>query len=422
MLQNSVWPGAPRSRADMRHVTTAVLLATIAVGLLGTRASGAAPSQLTQLEQTTQQVRHLAPLHSVPAAFLPSAQFNTVVQSNMRRGETDAQLEIGRRELVLLGLLSPSADYKNLLFQNMTSQVLGLYDYYAHKLYVRNESGKVFGVDRYAIAHEYTHALQDQHYNLKKLMPDQSAISYRNSDAEGAHHALIEGDAVNTSYLYISKAYTPTEVHDLVNEPVPQVKPLPKGLQRQFDFPYTTGVQFVQNLYKTGGMTAVDAAYHRLPTSTYEIMHPSAYVRHWKPVRVALHGVVGMPDWKQVDDDVNGAFGVDLILWQYLPRTQADRVTNAYRGDRYIFLENGAEGAMLLKTVWTSPATAGAAKAAWVQSIRARMPNARVTGQGATTLVQGSVSVYLHVSKSSLKVAYASSPALAQQLGTAPTN
>ncbi len=414
--------GAPPSRADMRHFAAALLFAGSAVGLIGTRVGSAAPSQLAQLEQTTQQIRHLAPLHSVPAAFLPNSQFNAVVQANQRRGETDAQLEIGRRELVLLGLLSPSADYKSLIYQNITSQVLGLYDYYAHKLYVRNESGKVFGIDRYAIAHEYTHALQDQHYNLKKLMPDQSALTYRNSDAESAHHSLIEGDAVNTEYLYISKAYTPTEIHDLVNEPAPQVKPLPAALQREFDFPYTAGVQFAETLYKTGGMAAVDAAYRRLPTSTYEIMHPASYARHWKPAKVALHGVTGLTDWKQVDDDVNGAFGLDLLLWQYLPRSQADHVSNAYRGDRYVFLENGTQDAMLLKTVWTSHSTAAAAKAAWVQSIRKRLPNARVTGKGATTVVQGNVSVYFHVSKNTLKVAYAPTPALAQQFGTAATN
>lgn len=406
----------------MRYFAAALLVAGGAVSLLGARVGSAAPSPLAQLEQTTQQIRHLAPLHPVPAAFLPNSQFNAVVQSNQRRGETDTQLEVGRRELVLLGLLSPSADYKSLIYQNITSQVLGLYDYYAHKLYVRNESGKVFGIDRYAIAHEYTHALQDQHYNLKRLMPDESALTYRNSDAESAHHALIEGDAVNTEYLYISKAYTPTEIHDLVNEPAPQVKPLPPAMQREFDFPYTTGVQFAQTLYKTGGMTAVDAAYHRLPTSTYEIMHPAAYVRHWKPVKVGLHGVVGLTDWKQVDDDVNGAFGLDLLLWQYLSRSQADRVINAYRGDRYVFLENGAQDAMLLKTVWTSHTTATAARTAWIQSIRKRLPNAQLIREGDTTVVQGNVSVYFRVSKSSLTVAYAPTPALARQLGTAATN
>lgn len=405
----------------MRPYLAAALLASGLLGLVGTRAGAATSTPLSQLEQTTEQVRHLLPLRPVAAAFLPDAQFNTVVQANMRKGETDAQIEIGRRELVLLGLLSPSADYHKILFQNMTSQVLGLYDYYAKKLYVRNESGKVFGIDRWAIAHEFTHALQDQHYNLKKLMPDESAIVYRNSDAEGAHHALIEGDAVNTQYLYISKAYTPQELRALINEPVQSIKPLPKALQRQFDFPYTTGLQFTQTLYKAGGMTGVDAAYQRLPSSTYEIMHPSAYVHHWKPINVSLHSVSGFSDWKQVDDDVNGALGIDLILWQFVSKTVADHVTGAYRGDRYIFLENGAHDAMLLKSVWTAHATAAAAKSAWVEALRAQLPNARISGKGNTTLVQGKIAVYLHVYNHSLKVAYAPTSALAQQLGTAPT-
>jgi hypothetical protein len=420
--RNSVSRATRRPLAEMRHFLAAVILAAGTLGVASMRAGAAAPTPLARLEQTTEQVRHLTPLHSVAAAFLPDAPFNTVVQANMRKGETDVQVEIGRRELVLLGLLSASADYHKILYQNVTSQVLGLYDYYAKKLYVRNESGKVFGVDRYAIAHEYTHALQDQHYNLKKLMPDESALAYRNSDAEGAHHALIEGDAVNTQYLYISKAYTPKEIHDLVNEPVPRVQPLPKALQRQFDFPYTAGLQFAQKLYKSGGMTGVDAAFHRLPNSTFDIMHPSAYLRHWKPVNVSLHGVRGFTDWKQVDDDVNGAFGIDIILWQYVSKSLADHVTNAYRGDRYIFLENGTQDAMLLKSAWTSPKSAAAAKAAWVQTVRAQLPNAHVSGKGATTLVQGNMSVYLHVSKSSLKVAYAPTAALAQQLGTLPTS
>ena len=389
--------------------------------LADTRAGAASPPPLVQLEALTQKIRHLTPLHPVAASFLPNSQFDTVVQTNMKRGETDAQLEISRRESVLLGLLSPTADYHKILFQDVTSHVLGLYDYYTQKLYVRSSPDKVFGVDRYAIAHEYTHALQDQHYSLKKLMPDQSAVSYRNSDAETAHHALLEGDAVNTQYLYISKAYTPQEIRALINEPTAATNPLPKALEREFDFPYTTGYQFVQSLYRSGGMTGVDAAYHRLPRSSYEIMHPSAYFNHWHPANVTLHAVAGMGDWKQVDDDVNGAFGLDVILWQHVSKTLADRVTNAYRGDRYIFLENGNQDAMLLKSVWKSHSAAIAAKNTWLQAVRNQFPGASVTGKGVTALVAAKSAVYFHVAGSALSVAYAPSAALAQQLGSAPS-
>ena len=406
----------------MRHLVAALSVALCALMLVSSRAGAAPPTQLVQLEDLTQKIRHLAPLRSVSALFLPNAQFDTVVQTNMKRGETDALLEVSRRESVLLGLLSPTADYHKILFQDVTSHVLGLYDYYTRKLYVRSATGKVFGVDRYAIAHEYTHALQDQHYNLKKLMPDQSGLAYRNSDMETAHHALLEGDAVNTQYLYISKSYTPQEIRALIDEPVPATNALPIALEREFDFAYTTGYQFVQALYKAGGMAGVDAGYHRLPRSSYEIMHPSAYLAHWRPVNVALHGVTGMGDWKQVDDDVNGAFGLDVILWQRLPKAVADRVANAYRGDRYIFLENGNQDAMLLRSVWKSHVSAIAAKDAWVHAVRIQFPGASTTVRGATATVAGKAAVYFHVTGSALTVAYAPTTALAQQLGTAPTN
>ncbi len=406
----------------MPHFFQALVIVFAALVVTGSSARALTPTPLAQIEQATQQIRELAPLHPVKAAFLPNKKFDAVIQANLRKGETDSDIEIARRELVLLGLLGPTVNYHRLIFDNITSQVLGLYDYDAKELYVRSDTGNVFGIDRYAIAHEYTHALQDQHYGLRKLMPDEDAIAYRNSDAESAHHALIEGDAVNTQLLYISRVYTPSEIRALVTAPQPAVKPLPAAIQREFDFPYTAGVQFVQKLYKSGGMAAVDQAYQRLPRSTFEIMHPSYYQQHWKPATVTLHGVDGFTDWKQVDDDVNGAFGIELVLWQHVGQSEANSVTDAYRGDRYIFLEQGTQSAMLLKMVWTSPATAKVAAGAWVQNLKVQMRNARVSTTGSTTTVNGAQSVYVHVSKNVLKVAYAPTAVLARQLGTAPTH
>jgi hypothetical protein len=407
----------------MKRSFAASLMALLLLAGWRGSAGAAPPSQLVQLEQLTAKIRHLTPLHRVKADFLPSGQFDSVVQTNTKRGESDADIELAQRESVLLGLLSSKDDYRKILFQNVTSQVMGLYDDTTRTLYVRTGSTNVLGIDRHYIAHEYTHALQDQHYHLLKLLPDESNVTYRNSDQIEARHALVEGDAVNTEILYISRSYSPAEIHALATEPQPKVQPLPAAVQREFDFPYTSGLQFVQDLYQTGGMKAVDGAYTRLPGSTYEIMHPAAYVNGWKPRTVTIHGVRGFSDWKQMDDDVNGAFGIELILWQHLDKSTAVKVTNAYRGDRYIFLENGAQDAMLLKSVWTTRTTALAAKTAWVQSLKGRFPGGKVTGSGATSTVEAATtSVYVHVSGAKLTVAYAPTLTMAQQLGTAQTD
>lgn len=380
--------------------------------------------QLAQIERVTQKIRQLNQIHTVKTYFLNNQAFNAEVRRNLQELDPESEIEISQRELVLLGQLKKSDNLHDITFNGLTSQVLGLYDYFNRALYVRRDGNQIFGVERYAIAHEYTHALQDQHYSLKKLMPDQNRLAYRNSDAVSAHHALTEGDAVLTQTLFISRTYSPQDVRDLIKfESQPQkTPPIPKAIERSFLFPYTTAVNFVKKLYDTGGMSGVSAAYARLPSSTYEIMHPNAYLNHWQPVAVRLHAVQGFSEWKQVDDDVLGAFGYDLLLWQFLPRSTADRVTGAYRGDRYVFLENGSQNAMLLKSMWTSAAAAGAAKSALLDALKKHYPGMHTSGGQATIVTEPDGGIYLRSSRSSLTVAIAPTTSLAQELGTARTS
>jgi hypothetical protein len=131
--------------------------------------------------------------------------------------------------------------------------------------------------------------------------------------------------------------------------------------------------------------------------------------------------VQGLTGWTQVDDDVFGAFGYNLLLWQWLSRKVANQVTDSYRGDRYIFLENGDQNAMLLKSVWTSTKAARAAKATLLTALRVRY-HQHVTSAGMPgTFVDTDGGVYLWTHGATMTVAYAPSPALARQLGTAPT-
>lgn len=383
------------------------------------------PSQqraLRQIERTTQQIRGLSALRPVRVVLAPDKQFNTAVNREMRRLSPESDIQTGQREDVLLGFLNKGQSLHKILFQNQTSQVIGLYDRHQKVLYVRNHGNVALGVERWSIAHEYTHALQDQHYNLRRLMPDNPG-SYRNTDAIGARHALTEGDAVLTQLLYRQKTYTAREVRELASyEAHFPVQPLPRALEREFEFPYTTAVQFVEGLYTAGGMSRVDAAYRRLPTSTYEIMHPNAYVSGWRPVSVALHGARGFSGWKRADDDVFGAEGYQVLLWQYQPEKTANAISASYRGDRYIFLERGHQDAMLFKSVWKGPAAARAARDALLRGLRVRFKHLSVASHSPLIAVYAGGAVYLATNGSRLTMAYAPTSNLARALGTARTS
>ncbi len=394
------------------------------LGSWGFRPAVAAdPTQLVAgIEQSTQQIRHLKALHSVRVKFDNDAAFVAALRANIASNTPEIEITLGQREDVLLGLLKPTDSLHNITYSGLTSQVIGFYDPNTKTLSVRNHLDEALGPERHVIAHEYTHALQDQYYHLNKLMPNLDKVAYRNSDALGARHALTEGDAVNTELLYIEHNYTAQEIKAFIKIESRPTPPLPVAMQRDINFPYTTGLDFVTTLYKMRGMASVDAAYHRLPSSTYEIMHPTAYLNGWKPVAVTLHGISGFPDWKQMDDDVFGAFGYQVLLWQFLPKATATQVTNLYRGDRYITLENGAQTAIIMKSVWTTHSAAVAARSAMLTSLRKRFPHAHTVSGKATTVTQANGAEYLRVSGTHLTLVYAPTADLAKQFGTAPAS
>jgi hypothetical protein len=408
-----------------RLLALCALFAGLATNASASSGNRSHTSELRGIEQVTQRIRGLKAKRPVRAVFLTDKPFNAVIDAELRQENPVSEIDLSQRESVLLGLLSRHDNLRHIMFQNLSSRVIGLYDYHRKTLYVRNHGNQAFGLERYTIAHEYTHALQDQYWNLGRLTPDESKLTYRHSDADSAHAALREGDAVNTQTLFIVRTYSRAQITALIKyeSHQPTGPSIPKSIDREFNFPYTDpngGYAFVQAIYRHGGMKAVNAAFRRLPTSTYEIMHPAAYLRGWHPVAVPFHGVKGMGGWKQVDDDVNGAFGYEILLWQYLPRGVADRVTATYRGDRYVFMERGKESALRLESVWNNAKAAGAARAAIVSSLRVRY-HQHVQMHGNELLTDADGAVFFRVRGARLTIVYGPNVSVARQMGTAAT-
>jgi hypothetical protein len=383
-----------------------------------------ASAEIAQIERATEDIRLLVHKRPVRVVFDRSPAFDATVRADFRRSTPESQITLGQKELVFLGWIAKTQSYRQIVYQGLTKQVLGLYEPSQQALYVRSDNNEALGIRRDAIAHEYTHALQDQYFNLDKLQPDQTRITYRNSDRVTAIHALTEGDAVTTQLLFVARHYSPAEYREWVKIQQTAVKgaPLPKAIYREFYFAYDDGLAFAERLYLNGGMRAINSAYYRLPQSTYEIMHPSAYLKGWKPVAVTIHRVDGLTGWKQLDDDVMGALGYKLMIWEYLNKSLATRITDAYRGDRYVFLEDGKKDAALFRSKWTDSGAALRARAALAQSLRQRY-NGRVSVKGSNpeTMTTPDGAAYFQVIGNQLNLAMGPSPALAGRLGIAPT-
>ena len=180
----------------------------------------------------------------------------------------------------------PGEDIGKLVLDLYSQEVVGLYDPDSKQMYLVTSQTALSPDDKVTFAHEFTHALQDQYFDLKKLSPDHPA----NEDQSQAVSGLVEGDAVLSMFAWARDALSQRDLLNLgqgsdggANGPEG-----PRILREELLFPYTSGFEFVQRVHTSGGYPAVDAAFRSPPESTEQVLHPEKFQRRESPVVVDL--------------------------------------------------------------------------------------------------------------------------------------
>jgi hypothetical protein len=223
------------------------------------------------------------------------------------------------------------------------------------------------------IAHELVHALQDQHFDLRRF----ENWPKGDSDAELAAHALVEGEATLVMIEYdfdergakVDLGRLGSLADSLIEQDsdtdakaYPVLANAPRVLKENLQFPYLYGAAFAGALLKSRSWQTLDLAYKYLPTSSEQIMHPERFLNRDNPVKIELadlSGVIG-PDWKKADKDVNGEFGYLVALAEFIPARIARTAAAGWGGDAYALYERKSSGATLLAqyTTWDSESDA----------------------------------------------------------------
>src|SRR5450759_4295059 len=110
---------------------------------------------------------------------------------------------VGERTLIALGFLPAGSSLRALVLDLESGQVAGYYSPQEKQLFVVSRSGGIGPTQRSTYAHEFTHELQDQHFNLKSLgfqAPDQA-------DRSLARLAMVEGDAVSVQTSWMQQHF-----------------------------------------------------------------------------------------------------------------------------------------------------------------------------------------------------------------------
>ena len=255
--------------------------------------------------------RGLSFVHPVKVEFLDRAQFNKAVSVPQPHSSSDRAAQTrALQELRALGLVHGNvnlAQSENTLQQ---SDVVGLYVPAKKTVFVRGSALTPFV--RVTLAHELTHALQDQHFDLTTLR--------ENTSGDGsAVTALIEGDAVRVQNAYEQtlsaadqRSYEKAS-NQFQGGASSQTSNVPAILSDMLEYPYAFGPTFIDTLVAQGGTKGIDNAFRHPPVAEAQIIDPLAYPIGWKPAKVPAPSV---PRGDHVTDPAS-AFG-QLTLFEVL--------------------------------------------------------------------------------------------------------
>ena len=206
---------------------------------------------------------------------------------------TFSREEIQKQAITLqtLGLIDPTYDYYSHILERIDEGIGGFYIPITDEIFIIGEEFN--GIEKIVYAHEYNHALIDQHSDLEEM--GAYPICRMDFDHCAAILGLVEGHATFLMYRWLEAYATEDDISFIKKEQyapndkvISSSKILPPYLIRDATFKYLDGKSFVEFLYEIGGWRSVDQAYQQLPETTEQILHPEKYINGELAIQVEL--------------------------------------------------------------------------------------------------------------------------------------
>jgi hypothetical protein len=324
--------------------------ASVPTGNPGTDSLQAADEVLA----TMSQLLSLPVLHPIKKSVRSREQIRQYLLAEEKKDRDEAKDYADQKALEKFGLIPKGYPLEQSLNDILTEQIVGLYDPDNEEFYI---SDRADPTDlRMVMAHELTHALQDQHYHIDSWRE----AAKPNDDAELARDAVLEGAATAAmiDYMFREQHKGARDIPDIdiasilgdVNSS-PTLSKAPAIIRDELLFPYAAGAVFTQHFLRaTSGWQDFGRVFANPPASTQQIMHPDLYLKNVRPVPVTLpdFSTLLAPEWKKLDENLMGEFGVQEILQQFLGKDRAHELAPAWAGDRYAIFENQQTKEILL--------------------------------------------------------------------------
>lgn len=285
----------------------------------------------------------------------------------------------------LFGALPEPFDLRAVMHGLVREQAGGIYDPHTGEFLVNPGFPIEKALGRVILAHEITHALQDQNYDLLGMgLEDPNA-----GDRATALLCIVEGDATLLMAEHMARTSEPMDLltdglTSLAGVSQEQLNGAPAAIREMMFFPYTGGSAFfnaLQGRTPGGGPPPVtedgllapswrNAVFRNPPVSTEQIIHPEKYLAGEGPGELPAP-----PPFDEEGADVTtlGEFGMRLLLDATLGRPRARAAAAGWNGDRMILSDAAGGGLDVHWTMrWDTPADADEAIRSLVDAFGAR--------------------------------------------------
>lgn len=390
----------------MHHrIATALLIVFALFSLAGARPKSSDDpvfSQINSIVKSLSDITGLAEKHPVPYGRMNKRQLRQFLTKRIKKTLKPDEIYADELALKLFGLVPQDFDLKKSTIDLLTEQAAAFYDYDEKKLFLLDDSS--FTAETTTLAHELSHALADQHFDLSKFMDSTTS----NDDENLAHTAVVEGQATWLMMAYDLKqaGQKPVPTPDMVKSVAdssqgsladyPVLKGSPLYIQQSLLFPYTEGVLFFDAVYHKMGEPAFAAVFENAPKDSAQIMHPDRYFAHENATKPDLPTFTVASHEKEVTEGSLGEFDLEMMLRQYTGEQAAKDLAPHLRGGQFKIQAVGKERKPLLVYVsaWDSEADAAKFFGAYQKVLRGKWKQCDPSTSTDTTFAGTSDSGY----------------------------
>jgi hypothetical protein len=274
-----------------------------------------------------------------------------------RLARAEYSQRFARSELTMkkFGLLPRDFDLKEFLVKANGQSIAGLYDEETKTIWLLNTVS--FDKQGPILAHELTHALQDQNYDLgrwAKAGEKPAKAGAQDDDVVGestsARHAIVEGQAMVVYIDYLLAPFgrnlkdTPGVVASMEDTAVSAtidtelMHKAPMVLREAGSFPYREGLFFEADILgKRGKQAAFQGVFAQPPRNTHEVFDSNAYLERAKLSPVVIPDVRPLlgNDYEVFDSGSFGELDVRALLKQFGDKHGAMDFAPAWQGGAY---------------------------------------------------------------------------------------